>query len=87
MPKIDYAQYGEIERKPLSRIKKLSGPILHRNWVTIPHVTQNDDADVTDLEEFRKELNAELSKRRHQGHDAGLSHQGRGRGPQAISGF
>lgn len=63
MPKIDYAQYGEIERKPLSRIKKLSGPILHRNWVTIPHVTQNDDADVTDLEEFRKELNAELSKR------------------------
>jgi len=63
MPKIDYAQYGEIERKPLSRIKKISGPILHRNWVTIPHVTQDDDADVTDLEEFRKELNAELGKR------------------------
>ncbi|HET9391999.1 MAG TPA: dihydrolipoyllysine-residue acetyltransferase [Candidatus Rubrimentiphilum sp.] len=63
LPKVDFAQYGEIERKPLSRIKKLSGPILHRNWVTIPHVTQNDDADVTDLEEFRKELNAELVKR------------------------
>ncbi len=63
MPKIDYAQYGEIERKPLSRIKKISGPVLHRNWVTIPHVTQHDDADVTDLEEFRKELNAELGKR------------------------
>jgi pyruvate dehydrogenase E2 component (dihydrolipoamide acetyltransferase) len=62
-PKVDFAQYGEIERKPLSRIKKLAGPILHRNWVTIPHVTQNDDADVTDLEEFRKELNAELAKR------------------------
>lgn len=63
MPKIDFAQYGEIERKPLSRIKKISGPNLHRNWVTIPHVTQDEDADVTDLEEFRKELNAEFGKR------------------------
>ncbi|HEV2261641.1 MAG TPA: dihydrolipoyllysine-residue acetyltransferase [Candidatus Rubrimentiphilum sp.] len=62
-PKIDFAQYGEIERKPLSRIQKISGPVLHRNWVSIPHVTQNDDADVTDLEEFRKELNADLKKR------------------------
>ncbi|HKU67113.1 MAG TPA: dihydrolipoyllysine-residue acetyltransferase [Candidatus Baltobacteraceae bacterium] len=61
-PKVDFAQYGEIERKPLSRIKKISGPNLHRNWVMIPHVTQNDDADVTDLEEFRKELNAEYAK-------------------------
>ena len=63
LPKVDFAQYGEIERKPLSRIKKISGPNLHRNWVTIPHVTQDEDADVTDLEEFRKELNAELAKR------------------------
>ena len=61
-PKIDFAQYGEVERKPLSRIKRISGPNLHRNWVMIPHVTQNDDADVTDLEAFRKQLNAELSK-------------------------
>jgi len=61
-PKVDFAQYGEIERKPLSRIKKISGPNLHRNWVMIPHVTQNDDADVTELEEFRKSLNAELGK-------------------------
>jgi pyruvate dehydrogenase E2 component (dihydrolipoamide acetyltransferase) len=61
-PKIDFAQFGEIERKPLSRIQKLSGPNLHRNWVMIPHVTQNDDADVTELEEFRKQLNAELSR-------------------------
>ena len=61
--KVDYVQYGEIERKPLSRIKKISGPNLHRNWVTIPHVTQDEDADVTDLEEFRKELNTELSQR------------------------
>jgi pyruvate dehydrogenase E2 component (dihydrolipoamide acetyltransferase) len=63
LPKVDFAQYGEIERKPLSRIKKISGPNLHRNWVTIPHVTQDEDADVTDLEAFRKELNAELAKR------------------------
>ncbi|HZZ66337.1 MAG TPA: dihydrolipoyllysine-residue acetyltransferase [Candidatus Baltobacteraceae bacterium] len=62
LPVIDFAQFGEIERKPLSRIKRLSGPNLHRNWVTIPHVTQDDDADVTDLEEFRRTLNAELSK-------------------------
>jgi len=61
-PKVDFAQYGEIERKPLSRIKKISGPNLHRNWVMIPHVTQNDDADVTDLESFRKTLNDELAK-------------------------
>lgn len=61
-PKVDFAQYGEIERKPLSRVKKISGPNLHRNWVMIPHVTQNDDADVTDLEAFRKTLNAEMGK-------------------------
>jgi len=60
-PRVDYAQYGEIERKPLSRIKKISGPNLHRNWVMIPHVTQNDDADVTDLEALRKELNDEYA--------------------------
>ncbi|HEX5274917.1 MAG TPA: dihydrolipoyllysine-residue acetyltransferase [Candidatus Rubrimentiphilum sp.] len=63
LPKIDFAQFGPVERKPLSRIKKISGPNLHRNWVTIPHVTQDEDADVTDLEEFRKELNAEFGKR------------------------
>ncbi len=60
-PKVDFARYGEIERKPLSRIQKISGPNLHRNWVMIPHVTQHDDADVTDLEAFRKQLNAEHS--------------------------
>ena len=58
-PKIDFAQYGEIERRPLSRIKKISGPNLHRNWVMIPHVTNHEDADITELEEFRKRLNAE----------------------------
>ncbi len=58
-PKIDFAQFGPIERQPLSRIKKISGPVLHRNWVSIPHVTNNDEADITDLEAFRKQVNAE----------------------------
>ena len=58
-PVVDFAKFGPIERVALPRIRKLSGPYLHRNWVTIPHVTQNDDADVTSLEEFRKQLNAE----------------------------
>jgi pyruvate dehydrogenase E2 component (dihydrolipoamide acetyltransferase) len=58
-PKVDFAKYGEIERVPLSRIKKISGPAVARNWVTIPHVTQNDEADITDLEAFRKQINAE----------------------------
>ncbi len=58
-PKIDFALFGPIERQPLSRIKKISGPVLHRNWVSIPHVTNNDEADITDLEAFRKQVNAE----------------------------
>ena len=60
-PKVDFAKYGEIERVPLSRIKKISGPNIARNWVMIPHVTQNDEADITDLEAFRKQINAEQS--------------------------
>jgi pyruvate dehydrogenase E2 component (dihydrolipoamide acetyltransferase) len=58
-PKVDFAQYGAIERQPLSRIKKISGPVLARNWIMIPHVTNQEDADITDLEKFRQELNAE----------------------------
>jgi pyruvate dehydrogenase E2 component (dihydrolipoamide acetyltransferase) len=58
-PKVDFAKYGPIERETLSRIKKISGPALTRNWVMIPHVTQHDDADVTELEDWRKSLNAE----------------------------
>ncbi|PKO50519.1 MAG: branched-chain alpha-keto acid dehydrogenase subunit E2, partial [Betaproteobacteria bacterium HGW-Betaproteobacteria-20] len=57
MPVIDFSQFGEIVNKPLSRIKKLSGANLHRNWVTAPHVTQFDEADITELEKFRKEQN------------------------------
>jgi pyruvate dehydrogenase E2 component (dihydrolipoamide acetyltransferase) len=58
-PKVDFAAFGPIERKALSRIARISGPALARNWALIPHVTQNDDADVTELEEFRKAINAE----------------------------
>ena len=61
-PKIDFSKFGEIEEQPLSRIQKISGPTLHRNWVTIPHVTQFDEADITDLETFRKEQNAIAAK-------------------------
>ncbi|MFM9914050.1 MAG: dihydrolipoyllysine-residue acetyltransferase [Methylophilaceae bacterium] len=63
MPVIDFSQFGEIETKPLSRIKKLSGANLHRNWVTAPHVTQFDEADITDLEDFRKSMLADAEKR------------------------
>ena len=56
-PSLDFSQYGETELQPLSRIKKISGPNLHRNWVMIPHVTQYEQADVTDIEAFRKATN------------------------------
>ena len=58
-PKLDFAQYGPTENKPLTRIQKLSGPNLQRNWITIPHVTNNDEADITDLEALRQKVNAE----------------------------
>ena len=62
MPVFDFAKFGAIETKPLSRIQKISGANLHRNWVTIPHVTQFDEADITDMEAFRKQLGAEYAK-------------------------
>ena len=61
-PKVDFAKFGEIEVKPLSRIKKISGANLARNWALIPHVTQHDHADITDLEELRVVLNKENEK-------------------------
>ena len=54
LPQVDFAKFGPVTTQPLSRIKRLSGANLHRNWVTIPHVTQHDEADITELEEFRK---------------------------------
>ena len=62
-PVIDFAQFGEIETQPLSRIKRLSGANLARNWITAPHVTQFDEADITDLEAFRKSMLDEAAKR------------------------
>ncbi|WGZ92866.1 MAG: dihydrolipoyllysine-residue acetyltransferase [Candidatus Thiothrix putei] len=62
MPDIDFSQWGAVETVPLSRINKLTGEFLHRNWVHIPHVTQFDQADITDLEAFRKQLNEENAK-------------------------
>jgi pyruvate dehydrogenase E2 component (dihydrolipoamide acetyltransferase) len=62
-PEVDFAKFGPVETKPLSRIQKLSGPYLHRNWISIPHVTQCDEADITDLEAFRKAQTAETEKK------------------------
>ena len=62
MPVVDFARFGAIETRPLSRIKKISGANLHRNWVSIPHVTQFDEADITEMEAFRKELGVEYAK-------------------------
>ena len=61
-PSVDFAKFGPIEAKPLSRIRKISGANLHRNWVMIPHVTNHDDADITELEQFRVQLNKEIEK-------------------------
>ncbi|MFT3804211.1 MAG: dihydrolipoyllysine-residue acetyltransferase [Burkholderiaceae bacterium] len=61
-PKVDFAKFGQIEAKPLSRIKKISAANLHRNWVMIPHVTNNDEADITELEALRVRLNQENAK-------------------------
>lgn len=58
-PKVDFAKFGEIEEKPLTRIQKISGANLARNWAMIPHVTQHEDADITEMEAFRKQLGAE----------------------------
>ncbi|MCO7223966.1 dihydrolipoyllysine-residue acetyltransferase [Pleionea sp. CnH1-48] len=62
MPEIDFSKWGEIEEKPLSRIQKISSVNLHRNWITIPHVTQHEDADITELDAFRKSMKEEALK-------------------------
>ncbi|MFQ6372478.1 pyruvate dehydrogenase complex dihydrolipoyllysine-residue acetyltransferase [Shewanella sp. YIC-542] len=63
-PKVDFSKFGEVEEVPLTRIQKISGPNLHRNWVTIPHVTQFDEADITELEAFRKQQNELAAKKK-----------------------
>ena len=62
-PKVDFSKFGEVEEVELSRIQKLSGANLSRNWVMIPHVTLMDEADITDVEEFRKQQNKEAEKK------------------------
>ena len=62
LPNVDFSKFGTIETKPLSRIKKISGPALHRNWLAIPHITQFDEADLTELEAFRKAQGADAEK-------------------------
>jgi pyruvate dehydrogenase E2 component (dihydrolipoamide acetyltransferase) len=62
-PDVDFAKFGPVETRALSRIQKLSGPYLHRNWISIPHVTQFDEADITDLEAFRKAQTVETEKK------------------------
>jgi len=61
-PKVDFAKFGPVETRPLSRIKRISGANLHRNWISIPHITQFDEADITDLEAFRKGASGESEK-------------------------
>jgi len=62
MPEIDFSQFGEIETAPLSKINKLTGEYVHRSWVTIPHVTQFDEADITEMEAFRQQMGKEMEK-------------------------
>ncbi len=62
LPEIDFSKYGEVEQKPLSRIQKISSVNLHRNWTMIPHVTQHEDADITELDAFRKSMKEEAAK-------------------------
>ena len=61
IPAVDFSKFGEVETRPLSRIKRISGPHLHRSWVNVPHVTNHDEADVTDLEAFRQSIKAEAA--------------------------
>ncbi|MGV6852092.1 MAG: dihydrolipoyllysine-residue acetyltransferase [bacterium] len=63
MPRIDFARFGPVYSKELSRIQKISGANLHRNWVSIPHVTQHDEADITEMEAFRQSLKAEAARK------------------------
>jgi pyruvate dehydrogenase E2 component (dihydrolipoamide acetyltransferase) len=71
-PKVDFTRFGEVERRDLSRIKKISGANLHRNWVMIPHVTNHDKADISDLEAFRVDLNKENEKSAKGSNDASV---------------
>ncbi len=85
-PKVDFSKFGETEIQPLSRIKKISGANLHRNWVMIPHVTQWDNADITELEAFRKEQKRDRSEERfrHEDHATGVHHESCGKSAGSV---
>ena len=74
-PKVNFEKFGEIELQPLSRIKKISGPALHRNWVSIPHVTQNDEADITEMEAFPQREQGACGIQRRKAHTRCISHE------------
>ena len=74
VPAVDFAQFGPVETKPLSRIQRISGPRLHASWVNIPHVTQFDEADITELEALREPEGQTAQAGGHQAHAAGLHH-------------
>ncbi len=63
IPAVDFSKFGEVEERKLSRIKKISGPFLHRSWLNVPHVTHHDEADVTEMEDFRQSLKGEAEKK------------------------
>ena len=83
-PTVDFSKFGAIERVERSRIQRISGPMLARNWVMIPHVTHNDEADITDLEAWRKQLNDELSRGGREGHDGVVPDRGVGRDAEGV---
>ena len=88
VPDVDFAKFGEIATEPLTRIQKISGPRLHASWVNIPHVTQHDEADITELEELRAALKDAGAAARHQAHAARVHHarvRARARGDAAAS--
>ncbi len=85
-PDIDFSQFGEVETVELARIRKISAKAVHKNWLLIPHVTQFDNADITEMEQFRQANKEKAKAGRRQAHAAGLPAQGLGRRAQGIPG-
>ncbi len=84
IPAVDFSKFGPFETKPLPRIKKFSGPHLHRAWLNVPLVTHQDEADITETEAYRKELDAAAKDKGYPGHVAGLPDEGFRVGAQAV---
>ena len=84
VPAQDFSKFGPVEIRPLSRIQRLSGPALHRSWLNVPHVTHNDEADITDLDAYRRELDTAAKADGLPGHAAGLPDEGQRLGAAGI---